>query len=61
MLAPAFGLRHLTGAFAPPPDAAGSIACWAHIDGFVFGALLCSVIKVKHFYRRSYEGENMPW
>lgn len=25
--------------------------------GFVFGALLCSVIKVNHFYRRHHEEE----
>ncbi|MCS7091096.1 MAG: rhomboid family intramembrane serine protease [Verrucomicrobiota bacterium] len=43
------------------PEAAGGIAWWAHIGGFVFGALLCSVIKVKHFYRRHYEEEDIPW
>jgi membrane associated rhomboid family serine protease len=39
----------------------GGIAWWAHIGGFVFGAMLCSVIKVKQFYRRHYEDEDMPW
>jgi hypothetical protein len=43
------------------PGAAGGIAWWAHIGGFVFGALLCSVVKVKRFYRRHYEDEDMPW
>jgi hypothetical protein len=43
------------------PDAVGGIAWWAHIGGFVFGAMLCSVIKVKQFYRRRYEDEDMPW
>jgi membrane associated rhomboid family serine protease len=39
----------------------GGIAWWAHIGGFVFGAMLCSVVKVKRFYRRRYEDEDMPW
>src|SRR4029453_563189 len=39
------------------PGHAGGIAWWAHIGGFIFGALLCSVIKVKHFYRRHHEEE----
>jgi membrane associated rhomboid family serine protease len=43
------------------PGAAGGIAWWAHIGGFVFGAMLCSVVKVKRFYRRHYEDEDMPW
>jgi membrane associated rhomboid family serine protease len=43
------------------PNAVGGIAWWAHIGGFVFGAMLCSVIKVKQFYRRHYEDEDMPW
>jgi hypothetical protein len=43
------------------PSQAGGIAWWAHIGGFVFGALLCSVIKVKRFYRRRYEDEDVPW
>ncbi len=43
------------------PEAAGGIAWWAHIGGFVFGALLCSIVKVKKFYRRHYEDEDMPW
>jgi len=43
------------------PNAVGGIAWWAHIGGFVFGALLCSVAKVKRFYRRRYEDDEMPW
>jgi membrane associated rhomboid family serine protease len=43
------------------PSQAGGVAWWAHIGGFVYGALLCSVIKVKRFYRRRYEDEDMPW
>lgn len=43
------------------PSQAGGIAWWAHIGGFVFGALLCSVVKVKRFYRRRYEDEDTPW
>jgi len=39
----------------------GGIAWWAHIGGFVFGALLCSVVKVKQFYRRRCEDDEMPW
>ncbi|HWQ91558.1 MAG TPA: rhomboid family intramembrane serine protease, partial [Clostridia bacterium] len=35
----------------------GGIAWWAHIGGFVFGALLCSVLKVQKFYRRHQAGE----
>jgi membrane associated rhomboid family serine protease len=42
------------------PSQAGGIAWWAHIGGFVFGALLCSIIKVKHFYRRQ-QTEELPW
>jgi membrane associated rhomboid family serine protease len=42
------------------PDQAGGIAWWAHIGGFVFGAMLCSIIKVKHFYRRHHE-EEFAW
>ncbi len=41
------------------PGHAGGIAWWAHIGGFVFGALLCSIVKVKHFYRRRHE--EVPW
>jgi len=43
------------------PNAVGGIAWWAHVGGFVFGALLCSVVKVKRFYRRRYQDEEMPW
>jgi len=43
------------------PTAVGGIAWWAHIGGFVFGALLCSVVKVKRFYRRRYEDDELPW
>jgi hypothetical protein len=43
------------------PAQAGGVAWWAHIGGFVFGALLCSVVKVKRFYRRHYEDEERPW
>ncbi len=43
------------------PAAAGGIAWWAHIGGFVFGALLCSVVKVRQFYRRRYVDDEMPW
>jgi len=43
------------------PEQGGGIAWWAHIGGFVFGAMLCSVIKVRRFYRRHYEDEEMPW
>jgi membrane associated rhomboid family serine protease len=43
------------------PSQAGGVAWWAHIGGFVFGALLCSVVKVKRFYHRRYEDEDMPW
>jgi len=43
------------------PATVGGIAWWAHIGGFVFGALLCSVVKVRRFYQRRYEDEDMPW
>lgn len=43
------------------PHSVGGIAWWAHIGGFVFGALLCSVAKVKRFYRCHYEDDEMPW
>lgn len=43
------------------PSQVGGVAWWAHIGGFVFGALLCSVVKVRHFYRRRYEDDEMPW
>ena len=43
------------------PFAGGGIAWWAHIGGFIFGALLCSIIKVKHFYRRHHEEEEFQW
>jgi len=42
------------------PSQAGGIAWWAHIGGFVFGALLCSVVKVRDFYRRHHE-EEFQW
>jgi hypothetical protein len=42
------------------PNQMAGIAWWAHIGGFVFGALLCSIIKVKHFYRRHHE-EEFTW
>jgi membrane associated rhomboid family serine protease len=31
------------------PNEVGGIAWWAHVGGFVFGALLCTVIKAKRF------------
>jgi len=37
------------------PSQAGGIAWWAHIGGFIFGALQCSVIKVQHSTRRNHE------
>ncbi|MBI4663615.1 MAG: rhomboid family intramembrane serine protease [Verrucomicrobia bacterium] len=43
------------------PSRAGGIAWWAHIGGFVFGAFLCSVVKVKRFYRRKDWEETDPW
>ena len=43
------------------PSQAGGVAWWAHIGGFVFGALLCSVVKVKRFYHRHYVDDDMPW
>jgi membrane associated rhomboid family serine protease len=39
------------------PEQIGGIAWWAHAGGFVFGALLCSVLKVKNFYRRHHDEE----
>ena len=39
------------------PEQFGGIAWWAHVGGFVFGALLCSIIKVKNFYRRHHDEE----
>lgn len=39
----------------------GGVAWWAHAGGFVFGALLCSVLKVQKFYKRSYRDEGLPW
>ncbi len=36
----------------------GGIAWWAHAGGFVFGALLCSVLKVRHL--RAAVGERPP-
>jgi membrane associated rhomboid family serine protease len=39
------------------PRQGGGIAWWAHVGGFVVGALLCSIIKVKHFYRLHHEDE----
>lgn len=34
------------------PGAVGGVTWWAHIGGFVFGALICCVFKMKQFYRR---------
>jgi membrane associated rhomboid family serine protease len=42
------------------PRQTSGIAWWAHIGGFVFGALLCSVIRGKHFYRKNHE-DTYPW
>jgi membrane associated rhomboid family serine protease len=59
-----FILQFFNGALSlvGSPSQAGGIAWWAHIGGFVFGALLCSVVKVKHFYRRHHEEEEtFPW
>jgi membrane associated rhomboid family serine protease len=42
------------------PGQIGGVAWWAHIGGFVFGALFCSILKVKHFYRRHHE-EEIAW
>lgn len=58
-----FALQFLNGTLSllNDPGAVGGIAWWAHIGGFVFGALLCSVFKVKRFYRRHYEDDDMPW
>jgi hypothetical protein len=36
----------------------GGIAWWAHAGGFVFGALLCSVLRVRHL--RAAAGERPP-
>jgi membrane associated rhomboid family serine protease len=33
---------------ADPSQGAG-IAWWAHIGGFIFGALLCSVMKIRRY------------
>ena len=44
------------------PNQLGGVAWWAHVGGFIYGAVLCSVIKTKHFYRRHYqEDELVPW
>jgi membrane associated rhomboid family serine protease len=45
------------------PDRVGGIAWWAHTGGFVFGAMLCSVIELKHSYRRKRQKETevLPW
>lgn len=42
-------------------DRMGGIAWWAHAGGFIFGAFLCSVLRVQKFYRRSYRDEGLPW
>lgn len=34
------------------PAMAGGIAWWAHIGGFVFGAMLCSIVKIRRFHVR---------
>ncbi|RME70308.1 MAG: rhomboid family intramembrane serine protease [Verrucomicrobia bacterium] len=39
----------------------GGVAWWAHVGGFVFGALLCSVVRVRQFYRRHYVDEDDPF
>ncbi len=39
----------------------GGIAWWAHAGGFVFGALLCSVLRIREFTRRpAYPGRSTP-
>lgn len=43
------------------PTSVGGIAWWVHIGGFVFGAMLCSIVKVRRFYCRHYEDDDMPW
>jgi membrane associated rhomboid family serine protease len=46
------------------PDRVGGIAWWAHIGGFVFGAMLCTVVELKHAYRRRRrpkDTEVLPW
>jgi membrane associated rhomboid family serine protease len=39
----------------------GGLAWWAHAGGVVFGALLCSILKVPEFYRRSHREEPEEW
>lgn len=41
----------------------GGIAWWAHAGGFVFGAFLCSILKVRGFYQRNrtYRDEPTSW
>ena len=58
-----FILQFFNGTFSLLADSSemGGIAWWAHIGGFIFGALLCSIIKVKHFYRRHHEEEEFQW
>jgi membrane associated rhomboid family serine protease len=52
-----FFIQFFNGTFSllAAPNEVGGIAWWAHIGGFVFGALLCSLIKDKHFYRQHHE------
>lgn len=57
-----FILQFFNGALSlMNPSQAGGIAWWAHAGGFVFGALLCSVLKVKKFYSRAHYDEGRPW
>jgi membrane associated rhomboid family serine protease len=42
------------------PRQAGGIAWWAHVGGFIFGLLLCHVLRTKPVYRRHHE-EQAPW
>ena len=43
------------------PDRVGGIAWWAHIGGFVFGAILSTAQVKRYARRRVVESETFPW
>jgi membrane associated rhomboid family serine protease len=57
-----FILQFLNGTLRLAADASalGGVAWWAHIGGFVFGAILGSLARPKRQYWRRYEAEDWP-
>jgi membrane associated rhomboid family serine protease len=58
-----FAMQLLNGAvsLAIPVEVSGGVAWWAHIAGFVTGAALVSLLRVRRPERRRWRPEYAPW